>query len=90
MTKKYLEDNAIRRRVEDGFLEDWIGQPVKETSRVKFLSAELTEYLKFYATSEPDTPNPGEAVLYLIDDGDGTHSLWIKFDNGVKVAIAGN
>jgi len=38
----------------------------------------------------PSTPPSNKAVIYLVDDGDGTQTLKIKFDDGTVVDIANN
>lgn len=40
--------------------------------------------------SAPGTPPSNEAVIYLVDDGDGTQTLKVKFDDGTVVNIAAN
>jgi len=38
----------------------------------------------------PATPAATKAVLYIIDDGDATTSLYVKFDDGTAVRLGGN
>ena len=45
-------------------------------------------YMKNMPT--PGTPVDKEAVIYLVDDGDGTQTLKVKFDDGTVVNIAAN
>lgn len=51
---------------------------------------EINGALTLREMSAPSTPASNKGVLYLVDDGDGTQTLYVKFDDGTAVAIAAN
>jgi len=51
---------------------------------------EVAGAITLHETTEPATPAANSAVLFLVDDGDGTQSLKVKFYSGFVATIAGD
>jgi len=51
---------------------------------------ETTGAITFNEMTAPGTPSSNKGVLYLVDDGDGTQTLYVKFDDGTAVALGAN
>ena len=51
---------------------------------------EMTGAITLNEMTAPGTPSSNKGVLYLVDDGDGTQTLYVKFDDGTAVALGAN